>query len=207
MNEMTPSSKPYHHGDLRNALLVEAERLLETGGLPGLTLRALARNVGVTHAAPANHFGDLTGLLSDLAADGHRRMRAELAEAVGAAGDDPIERAHAMGRAYVAFANAHPGLFTLMFRSERLDAQRPALKQALEMTRQALRNLLLGRPGHDALPPDVRVAQAIASWSLVHGYAVLMLEGRLKGFLAALSEPKAPVEFFSSVLSAMKLSS
>src|SRR5690348_13441165 len=65
---------PYHHGGLRNALLEAAERVLEREGLPGLTLRAVAREAGVSHAAPAHHFADLTGLVSELAAVGFRQF-------------------------------------------------------------------------------------------------------------------------------------
>src|SRR5512139_1646614 len=74
---------PYHHGALRDALLQAAERVLERDGLPGLTLRAVAREAGVSHAAPTHHFGDLTGLLSELAAIGFRRFN----EAMVAAGN------------------------------------------------------------------------------------------------------------------------
>src|SRR5258708_26387477 len=63
---------PYHHGDLHEALLQAAERVLERDGIAGLTLRAVAREAGVSHAAPTHHFGDLTGLLSELAAIGFR---------------------------------------------------------------------------------------------------------------------------------------
>src|SRR5882757_7569710 len=73
---------PYHHGDLHEALLKAAERVLERDGLPGLTLRAVAREAGVSHAAPTHHFGDLSGLLSELAAIGFRRFN----EAMAAAG-------------------------------------------------------------------------------------------------------------------------
>jgi len=205
MNEIAPAAKPYHHGDLRNALLTEAERLLEAEGVAALTLRAVARGVGVTHAAPANHFGDLTGLLSELAADGHRRMGSELAAAVAAAGTDPVQRSRAMGGAYVRFAKAHSGLFTLMFRSERLDFQRPALQDAIAKSRQALRLALAGRPGQESVSPEIATAQAIAMWSLVHGYAVLMLEGRLRGMLAVLPEAPNPEDFFQHVLEAVKL--
>src|SRR5262247_2189594 len=65
---------PYHHGALRDALLQAAEKVLERDGLPGLTLRAVAREAGVSHAAPTHHFGDLTGLLSELAATGYRQF-------------------------------------------------------------------------------------------------------------------------------------
>src|SRR3954454_16088685 len=86
------ASRPYHHGDLRQALMTEAERILETSGIQALTLRAAARGIGVTHGAPANHFGDLTGLLSELAADGHRRLAASLVAAIEAAGQEPRAR-------------------------------------------------------------------------------------------------------------------
>jgi AcrR family transcriptional regulator len=70
---------PYHHGALRDALLQAAEKLLERDGLPGLTLRAVAREAGVSHAAPTHHFGDLTGLLSELAAIGYTRFNGDRA--------------------------------------------------------------------------------------------------------------------------------
>ena len=69
---------PYHHGDLHDALLAAAERVLERDGLAGLTLRAVAREAGVSHAAPTHHFGDLTGLVSELAAIGFRRFSAAM---------------------------------------------------------------------------------------------------------------------------------
>src|ERR1700744_4746926 len=129
----------YHHGDLKSAVLVAAEKILERDGLQALTLRAGARAVGVSHTAPKNHFGDLMGLLSELAAVGHVRYGAALAEAVNAASGDARARMRAMGRAYVAFARAHPKLFLLMFHGERLDIKRPSLAAAIEQSRQALR--------------------------------------------------------------------
>src|SRR5579871_2917423 len=97
----------YHHGALHEALLVAAESVLERDGLPGLTLRAAAREAGVSHAAPTHHFGDLTGLLSELAAVGFRRFHAALTEAANKV-TAPAGRLDAMGSAYVAFARRHP---------------------------------------------------------------------------------------------------
>ena len=113
--------KPYHHGDLKPAVLAAAEKLLEGEGVDALTLRAVARMVGVSHTAPKNHFGDLEGLLSELAAVGYRRFGAALTAAMDDAGADPRQRLRAMGLAYVAFARAYPNLFVLMYRSDRLD--------------------------------------------------------------------------------------
>src|SRR6185312_15020282 len=107
---------PYHHGDLHDALLAAAERVLERDGLPGLTLRAVAREAGVSHAAPTHHFGDLSGLLSELAAIGFRRFN-EAMIAAGKTDSSPLMKAMARAKAYVAYAQACPGMYGLMFRT------------------------------------------------------------------------------------------
>ena len=127
-----PELKPYHHGDLKSAVLAAAEKILETEGVDALTLRAVARMVGVSHTAPKNHFGDLEGLLSELAAVGYGRFGAALLAAMESAGADPRQRLKAMGLAYVAFARAYPNLFILMYRSDRLDMNSPSLRDAIE---------------------------------------------------------------------------
>src|SRR5438132_5555191 len=90
---------PYHHGDLHEALLKAAERVLERDGLAGLTLRAVAREAGVSHAAPTHHFGDLTGLLSELAAIGFRQFGQAMAAADASAATTP-EKGVASAKAY-----------------------------------------------------------------------------------------------------------
>src|SRR5262249_14458539 len=75
-----PAAAPYHHGSRYEAMLAAAERILERDGIAGLTVRAAAREAGVSHAAPKNHFGDVTGLLSELAAVGFTRFAAALTE-------------------------------------------------------------------------------------------------------------------------------
>src|SRR5215831_16366625 len=110
---------PYHHGSLREAMLRAAERILERDGIAGLALRAAAREAGVSHAAPKNHFGDLRGLLSELAAEGFARFGAAMV-ANTREGDTTKARLAAIGHGYVTFAKENPGLFLLMFRSERL---------------------------------------------------------------------------------------
>src|SRR5262245_31084985 len=106
----------YHHGALREALLRAAERILERDGIQGLTRRAAAREAGVSHAAQKNHFGDITGLLSDLAAVGFQRIAATMQAAL-LEKDPPGARLEAIGRGYGTFARPHPELFLLMYRS------------------------------------------------------------------------------------------
>jgi len=193
---MDDTVRAYHHGDLKATLLRAAEAILERDGIQALTLRAAARAAGVSHAAPANHFGDLTGLFSDLAAIGHLRLGTALTDAIGAAGEAPKARMQAMGRAYVGFARAHPALFALMFRSDRLDRARPALREAVEAARQAVAAHV--RPSSPW--PLWAAAQVTAGWALVHGFASLLLEGRLETTVAALPTPETVESLFEAVL-------
>jgi len=179
---------PYHHGALRDALLEAAERVLERDGLAGLTLRAVAREAGVSHAAPTHHFDDLTGLVSELAAIGFRQFNAAMAaaESIGGSG---LEKAMARAKAYVAYAQAHPGMYGLMFRTERVDMSRPSLHEAASASFAGLAGAI-GASRHEQISEQalsLEQAAAIArAWSLVHGFTMLLLDGRLSGILRRL---------------------
>lgn len=186
-SEPLPAPQPYHHGALREALLEAAEIILERDGFQALTLRAAARAAGVSHAAPAHHFGDLVGLLSDLAATGYTRFHAAVLAEMAASGPAPADRMHAMGRGYVRFAREHPNLFLLMFRSERLDPQRPALRAAMDTAYGALAaaasaagdTAASSRTAIKAAAPPDRLADITAAWAIAHGLALLVIDGRL----------------------------
>src|SRR4051794_25503289 len=122
------SSRTYHHGNLRAALLAAAEKALAEGG--ELSLRAAAREVGVSHAAPRRHFADKQALLDALAEDGFNRLGAVLETAVSG-GQDFHARLLAFARAYVAFAIEHAALLDLMFAGKhRIEAVRAASNEA-----------------------------------------------------------------------------
>lgn len=112
------TARAYHHGNLREALLEAAERSLGHGEL---SLRELAREVGVSHAAPRRHFPDKQALLDALAEDGFERLGRELDEAMSAAGGSLRERLGAFARAYVRFATEHSALLDLMFAGKHRD--------------------------------------------------------------------------------------
>jgi AcrR family transcriptional regulator len=181
---------PYHHGALHAALLEAAERILERDGLAGLTLRAVAREAGVSHAAPTHHFGDLTGLVSELAAIGFRQFNVAMAAAGNSTSTLP-ENAIARAKAYVAYAQAHSGMFTLMFRSERLDMKRPALHEAANAAFAELAGSV-GAQRHEAIEAtafSLEQGAAIArAWSLVHGFSMLLLDNQLSDILRRLPE-------------------
>jgi AcrR family transcriptional regulator len=195
---------PYHHGALREALLQAAERVLERDGLSGLTLRAVAREAGVSHAAPTHHFGDLTGLLSELAAVGFRQFNAAMASSCDAA-TTPLERALARPKAYVAYAQAHPGMYGIMFRTERLDYSRPSLHEAAEASFAGLANAI-GMMRQEQISGDaltLNQGAAIArAWSMVHGFTMLLLDGRLEDILGRLPEGTTTEQLLEAMLTA-----
>lgn len=164
-------AKRYHHGDLRAALLAEALRLVEQGGAEAMALREVARGVGVSATAVYRHFPDKRALLEALAAEGVRRLGE--AQAAAAAGTDGLVAAfHATGRAYVRFALANPGLFRLTFTHPGIAIPDPTNDAAASLLHDHATALAKGDP---------RRARAIAlqAWALVHGLAMLMLDGRV----------------------------
>jgi len=185
----------YHHGDLRAALIRAADELLAEQGLEGFSLRAAARRAGVSAAAPAHHFGDTAGLLSEVATLSFEEL-ARLLQVDGTS--TPVQRLRAQGIGYVRFALSHPGRFQLMFRKDRLNADHAALQEAgarasgaLEATIRALRGIAPGR----ALDADART-ELLAAWSLVHGFAHLALDGKL----AHMYDGATPDELLKRVL-------
>jgi AcrR family transcriptional regulator len=169
----------YHHHDLPAALLDAVDALVREGGAGAVTLRAVARHAGVSHAAPAHHFGDKAGLLSAYAVQGLAALRERLATAgaeAAAAGEPALL---AMGLAYVRFAVEEPGRFALMFGPKELHGDRPDYQQAcnaaFDILTDAVRELRT-----DLQPDDPDVLRAAAgAWSLVHGFATLWLNGNL----------------------------
>jgi AcrR family transcriptional regulator len=186
----TDGDAPYHHGALRDGLLLAAERVLERDGLAGLTLRAVAREAGVSHAAPTHHFGDLTGLVSELAAIGFRQFNTAMA-AAGNSETHPLMKGMTSAKAYVAYAQAHPGMYGVMFRSARLDYSRPSLHEASEASFAGLTGAIAASRQEQISKESLSLDQAAAiarAWSLVHGFTMLLLDGRLSGILDRLPE-------------------
>lgn len=200
----TGEASPYHHGALHDALLKAAEMVLERDGLQGLTLRAVARQAGVSHAAPTHHFGDLTGLVSELAAIGFRNFNAAMAAAPSVGGSS-LENARARATAYVAYAQAHPGMYGLMFRAERLDMTRPALHDAASAAFAGLAGAI-GASRHEHISVtalSLEQGAAIArAWSLVHGFTMLLLDGRLADVLRRLPEGTSVETLLGAMLTA-----
>jgi AcrR family transcriptional regulator len=170
MASTSPSSsdRPYHHGDLRRAIMSAALEAIAAEGPGALSLRDLARRAGVSHAAPAHHFKDRTGLLTALAAEGHEL----LAQALRQAGD--LREA---GVRYVRFAREHPAHFQVMFSPQLLRTEDIELVTAQALSGAALRDAVAGVPDRDR-GVETRLA-GVAAWSLAHGFATLLLAHNL----------------------------
>ena len=171
--KMATKNHAYHHGALRDALLEAAEKIVRREGVDALTLRAAARAAGVSHAAPAHHFKDLSGLLTEMAIVGFRRFRTYVERAAA----EPDRKPWFGARAYVSFAIDNPGVFLLMFRSENLDSRNTALQQE-RLSAYAV--LTEARGVTDKKPTVEQLGELTASWALTHGFAMLYIDGRLK---------------------------
>lgn len=172
--------RPYHHGDLRNALLQAGLEILDKDGIESVTLRAIAARAGVSHAAPAHHFGNVKGLMTALATIAFDRLYESIQAAVDAAPEQTVEQVRAAGRGYLGFATKNRGLFRLMFNSSLLDHAEPDLQRAGDRAYQQLLRIAgpaaAQRGGRSA---DDVSAVALQMWCSVHGFAHLLLEGQI----------------------------
>ncbi|PLL13684.1 TetR family transcriptional regulator [Tabrizicola sp. TH137] len=185
------ATRPYHHGDLRAALLAAAEEELAERGVEGFSLRQVAKRAGVSHAAPAHHFGDAKGLLTALAAEGFRQFLAAQAAREAEAPPDPGEQLVAAGLGYVDFAMARPALFHLLWQSERPDFGDAELGQAARAAFQHLVDQVSAAGG-------TSTADEGAVWAMAHGLADLLASGRLSGMLTL--PPEAREAMIAGVL-------
>jgi AcrR family transcriptional regulator len=172
--------KTYHHGSLREALLEVGEALIEEKGVEAFTLRECARRAGVSHGAPAHHFGDATGFLSELATMGFEELDALMTRYRREDGPEPYTQFIATGRAYVDYALHHPARFQLMFRGEKLRLESERLREAADRTfGQLMDTLSLLPPAGDGDGTALDIGeQAGLAWAIVHGVASLTLDNR-----------------------------
>jgi AcrR family transcriptional regulator len=159
---------PYHHGDLRRSVLDGALESIAVGGPAALNLRDVARRAGVSHAAPAHHFGDKAGVLTAIAAEGYALLVDAMRAALAADGESLI----GVGIAYIRFALDHRAHFEEMFRPEFYD------HAAIADERQAAAEILFGvvRRTLPGASEEEVWGGVLAAWSFTHGFATLSLD-------------------------------
>ncbi|WP_437498018.1 TetR/AcrR family transcriptional regulator [Sorangium sp. So ce1099] len=170
--------RPYHHGDLRRAVLEEALSLIEEQGNARFTLREVARRIGVSHAAPYRHFPDKRALMTELAVQASTALRAQIKAALESAGGDLRARFLAAGFAYVRFALEHPAPFHVMYSSE-VDAEDPRVAAATSQSLELLLGFIEEAQRAGAFPPGEPGVLAVPIWAMHHGLATLAASGNL----------------------------
>ena len=178
MNATARTARPYHHGDLRRALVAAATELARSGGSEGVGLREAARRVGVSPSAAYRHFPSRDGLLALVGSEARERLAGRMEEAIarvrGASARSARARFRATGRAYIEFALDEPGLFEVAFRPCPPDLYVPDDPSPYHVLSEALD--ALDRAGLLAV---ARTGAEAPAWVAVHGAAVLLGEGLL----------------------------
>jgi AcrR family transcriptional regulator len=173
----TAEQRAYHHGNLRAELLEAAIRKLESVTAEQLSLRALARSIGVSQTAPYRHFSDKDALLAAMATRGYRELLRELRAALEAADDSAAEQLRALASAYVSYAARHESLFKLMFGplvqpGEDQPELREVSRETLTLVQQILQR---GMQRGEFRQQDV-LYLANAAWAGIHGVATLRID-------------------------------
>jgi AcrR family transcriptional regulator len=182
----TMADRPYHHGNLRAALLGEAERTLRDQGIDALSLRDLARQAGVSHAAPRRHFADRQALLDALATSGFMRLGDDVRAAIDAAAEDYQSRLRAVATAYVRFATRDAALLELMFAAKNAgpDAkdsdQSAALSEASERLFTTVGHLIRQGQQADELAEGDPERLLLLLVATLQGIAALTTSGRVR---------------------------
>jgi AcrR family transcriptional regulator len=173
---------PRRDVDLRAGLLRATEEILSEQGLDKFTLREAARRSGVSHGAPAFHFGDSAGLLTAYAAEGFNAMTHLMLRYRSEAKRDRKSQLVAVGLAYVDYAIEHRASFQLMFRSDRLKTEDLYFKEAAKRAFEQLKEVVAPFLARSDTSEQDRMMRLLWAWSVVHGFATLVLEGHLAHF-------------------------
>jgi AcrR family transcriptional regulator len=175
----------YHHGDLRRALLEETLRIIHDDGVAGFTLRTVGARLGVSRTALYRHFADKSALLAAVSRDGFTQLRVALHAAFDSGGRDRAAF-EAQGRAYVEFAIANPSHYRVMFGGfVDKSCVDTALAAEAEGAFQVLVDTLVALQAAGVVRQDDPRQLALFVWSLVHGLAMLVIDGQLQGRPAA----------------------
>jgi AcrR family transcriptional regulator len=170
------AERPYHHGNLRTALLEQAERTVRERGAQDLSLRELARDIGVSHGAPRRHFADRQALLDALAETGFERLGTQLRAAADGAGEEFKARLEAIAAAYVRFAIRDAALLELMFAGKQREPAGP-LHAAADQAFSAVLELILQGQAEGALEPGDPERVGLVLFATIHGIVALITAG------------------------------
>jgi len=172
-------STPYHHGNLRRALIDAALDMIAEHGVKSLSIREVAKNAGVSHAAPYRHFKDKEDLLCAVAIEGFDMVIQDTLKRFERFKDAPLSRFHESGLAYIDFAAAYPSHYRVMFASGEHNVSEVLDKRSKEAFMILYTSIAECQEAKLVRPLDT-FELAMAAWSIVHGYAMLVIDGFIK---------------------------
>jgi AcrR family transcriptional regulator len=175
--------KPYHHGDLRYALIQAGLELLTEGGSASLDLRKVARKVGVSHSASYHHFPNKQTLIAAINEEGFHLLAQSIQDALGHVSDEPFEQLQAIARAYLLFAQENPWLMREMFSG--LTIEREAFSSLYAASKEVFGfyvEVVKRGQGKGRIVPGDPGEMASVLWSLLHGVAMLMIEHQMRPY-------------------------
>jgi AcrR family transcriptional regulator len=176
VNMGSQGRKTYHHGDLRTALLASGLALLDADGPEAVTVRAVAREAGVAHSAPANHFRDRAALLGALAAGIFGELAIKVEKALAAADQTRDAQLHAFAEVVMRYALRYPNRYSLLWRRDCFDVEQSGVEAAGTVLYDRVKAALAKGDSNSKVSVETEV---IAAWSLVHGYVSLRIQGTL----------------------------
>lgn len=194
------TKKGYHHGDLRRAIIDAGEAELTERGLDGFSLRRVSARVGVSHTAPAHHFGDVSGLIDALAERGFHRLLDFMTARQNIAPHSAYEQLIASGLGYLEFAQAHPALFRLIFSLPKGPNPNKDVMVAAEAAFMHLARNVAALHRAEPLAHPGAYEEVLACWTRAHGFAELMLAGHIT--LPTTDDPSAREAMFRKVFEA-----
>ena len=181
--------KPYHHGDLQREILCAARDLLEENNIASLSLRAVAKKVGVSHTAPYRHFKDKESLLVGIAGEGFKEMTAQLNEAVELHPNNPRAQLQEAGHRYVKLVAENPQCVQLMFGGILpCDDTYPELHESGDLAFTALKTIIADGQDTGVFKKGDLELMALSAWSSIHGLSLLLISGSIN------QTASAPVE-------------
>jgi len=194
-------SKAYHHGDLRNALIQAGLELLAEGGEQALDLRKVARQAGVSHAAPYRHFADKQALIAAINEEGFRLLAEQIQATLRDEPDEPFEQVLGVAFAYVRFAQAHPWLMREMFSGLTIEREQFASLHAASKTVYRLYTDVIKR-GQEAgqIVEGDPAALAGVLWAVLHGLAMLIIEQQMRPYADGLEGSERVTRYTIEVL-------
>jgi len=176
------AAKPYHHGDLREEILCAARRLLEENNIASLSLRAVAKEVGVSHTAPYRHFKDKESLLAGIAGLGFGEMISQMSQAVELHPGDPAGQLQEAGQRYLKLVMENPQCAQLMFGNVLpCDDTYPDLKESGDSAFDSVKSIIEEGQSLGVFKAGDVELLALTAWSAIHGLSLLFISGHVEG--------------------------